>query len=95
MTVLLVAFAVVPWSLIVLYLVARSARQVVARLRRRPPERVEECTCGVELPVSKAHIVAATFADADEIALGGMTAVTAAFCRAHCPGGCNHPKEHR
>lgn len=60
------------------------------RRYRRPPERVEECTCGAEIPISKAHMVTATY-DEDE----GGTGVSAAFCRTHCPGSCNHPKEHR
>lgn len=63
--------------------------------RRRRPERLEECTCGAQVKASKAHTITAVYADADEVALGGMTAVSAAFCRPHCPGGCNHPKEHR
>lgn len=72
--------------------------KVGERVRRRilrPAERVEECTCGREIPISKAHIVAAVFAGREEAELGGMTAVSASFCRQHCPGGCNHPKEHR
>lgn len=68
---------------------------LIPRLRRRstrPPERLEECTCGAEIPVSKAHIVSSVDHDPET---GGGTVASAAFCRAHCPGGCNHLKEHR
>jgi hypothetical protein len=83
-------------ALALIYLGARAIAAAVAHRRnRRAPERLEECSCGAVVPVSKAHLVSTVFADADEVAMGGNTAVVAAFCRAHCPGGCNHPNEHR
>lgn len=66
-------------------------RRAIARLRR-PPERGEECTCGLRVPISRAHLVIATYADEE---MGGGTAVSAAFCKACCPGGCTRSKEHR
>ena len=67
-------------------------RRVLARLRhRRRPERTELCPCGAEQPVSRMHLV--TDAVPDPETQGG-TAMVAAFCPAHCPGGCNHQEDH-
>lgn len=65
--------------------------RLVAHLRRQP-ERAEECTCGALVPVSRAHIVSDVWDDPES---GGGTAVSAAFCKACCPGACNRSKEHR
>lgn len=59
--------------------------------RRRFPERTEECICGAALPVSRAHIVRDVIEDLESD--GGWT-LSAAFCAAHCPGGCNHQEDH-
>lgn len=80
-------------SAVAAYIVVRRLLPPLLR-RRRQPERQVECTCGRRLPVSKAHLVTAVFEGEEERAMGGMTAVVAEYCPAHCPGGCNHPKEH-
>lgn len=79
------------FALAVRYLATAAVRWI--RLRRLP-ERTDECTCGALMPISKAHLLVAVFSEREEAEHGGMTAVSAAYCRSHCPGGCNHPKEH-
>lgn len=70
----------------------------VFRRAARPPdvvvdrlERTEECECGAVLPVSHAHLIVAVEDDPES---GGGWVQSAAFCAAHCPGGCNHEEDH-
>lgn len=60
--------------------------------KRHPPlgGRTEECeVCGAEISIVVAHLVTATFADDEKIGMAdGGTAMSAAYCSNHCPGGC-------
>jgi hypothetical protein len=67
------------------------------RRRRQPPTvRFEECECGALVAGDDLHLVVAV-QDDDLLAaegmsiVGGGTAMSAAFCAEHCPGGCRNP----
>lgn len=68
-------------------------RRLLRRRRSGHPSqqgRTEECeVCGAEISIVVAHLVGAGFTD--DAALGntfGGTAMSAAYCVNHCPGGC-------
>ena len=65
-------------------------------MRDRTPEPVvDECCearCGAQLTEKTVHVVTDVPADDDLLgvaSIGGATAMSAAFCEGHCPGGCS------
>lgn len=75
-----------------------SIPELAARIRRRrsthghhpAASRTEQCEiCGAEISIVVTHLVTTTFTDDDTIIGGtGGTAMSAAYCTNHCPGGC-------
>lgn len=65
--------------------------------RRRPKPRLERCeTCNVPIPAKRVHEVTALFDDTadSEIAAATGSSMSAIYCPAHCPGGCQKENAH-
>jgi hypothetical protein len=58
-----------------------------------PPE---ECTvCALDWVGKRdLHVISATFDESREFGAGAGSSLTAYYCADHCPGGCDHEKEH-
>lgn len=64
----------------------RAARRDAKRARRSVSG---ECVCGKVVTGKDLHVVMARSTDDAALGIeGGMTAMSADFCKAHCPGGC-------
>lgn len=66
------------------------------RLFHRSKPRLERCeTCNVPIPPKRVHEITVMFDDTDpEIAGPGGSSMSAIYCPAHCPGGCQKENAH-
>lgn len=65
--------------------------------RRRPKPRLERCeTCSTPVPPKKVHEITVVFDDTNdpEISGPGGSSMSATYCPAHCPGGCQKEPVH-
>lgn len=71
-------------------MLTRFARWWLARKERRQRRPAEgECVCGRQVSGKHLHRVVALSSDDAALGIeGGGTAMSADFCREHCPGGC-------
>lgn len=96
MIVAVLTVAVVALTVALVVALVRQRRAVTVHAVLVPLGATEECSapgCGIEMPLDDAHLLVATF-DEPEFGMGAGTAMSAAYCADHCPGGCNREKEH-